>query len=85
MAERDSRPQGLAAAAAASAPVTPDLKIKPPSPLALAQKVDMESKMGDEAKTTWNTKNLGFRLGADLFSAACAGTLVAPLVSIIDR
>ncbi|KAI3556918.1 hypothetical protein CABS01_09857 [Colletotrichum abscissum] len=85
MAERDSRPQGLAAAAAAaSAPVTPDLKINPPSPLALAQKVDMESKMG-EAKSEWNTKNLGFRLGADFFSAACAGTLVAPLVSIIDR
>ncbi|GJC78482.1 putative membrane protein [Colletotrichum liriopes] len=75
MAERDTRPEGLAPVPVAP----PDLKISPPSPLALAQKVDME------AKTTWNTRNLGPRLGADLFSAACAGTLVAPLVSIIDR
>ncbi|KAL7628975.1 hypothetical protein AAE478_000493 [Parahypoxylon ruwenzoriense] len=33
----------------------------------------------------WNTKNLGLRLGADLASAACAASMVAPLISIIDR
>ncbi|OLN97988.1 putative membrane protein [Colletotrichum chlorophyti] len=81
MAERDSRPEGLA-----PAPVAPDLKFKPPNPLALAtsQKVEMEAKMR-ETKTKWNTRNLGLRLGADFFSAACAGVLVAPFVSIIDR
>lgn len=79
MAERDTRPEGLA-----PGPVAPDLKIKPPNPLALAtsQKVEMEAKMRE---SRWNTKNLGLRLGADFFSAACAGTLVAPIVSIIDR
>ncbi|KAF2762929.1 hypothetical protein EJ05DRAFT_433082 [Pseudovirgaria hyperparasitica] len=35
--------------------------------------------------TTWNTKNLGLRLGVDLASAATAGALVAPLITIIDR
>ncbi|KAK2605812.1 hypothetical protein QQS21_003766 [Conoideocrella luteorostrata] len=33
----------------------------------------------------WNTKNLGWRLAADATSAACAGVLVAPVISIIDR
>ncbi|KFA77897.1 hypothetical protein S40288_02554 [Stachybotrys chartarum IBT 40288] len=33
----------------------------------------------------WNTANLGWRLGTDLVSAACAGVLVAPVISIIDR
>ncbi|KAI0116891.1 hypothetical protein F4814DRAFT_414331 [Daldinia grandis] len=33
----------------------------------------------------WNTTNLGLRLGADLTSAACAASMVAPLISIIDR
>ncbi|KAI5922549.1 hypothetical protein F4810DRAFT_256560 [Camillea tinctor] len=32
-----------------------------------------------------NTKNLGLRLGADVTSAACAASMVAPIVSIIDR
>ncbi|TQN74046.1 putative membrane protein [Colletotrichum shisoi] len=80
MAERDTRQEGLAPIPIAP----PNLKIKPPSLLALAQKVDMDTKTADP-KATWNSKNLGLRLGADLFSAACAGTLVAPLVSIIDR
>jgi hypothetical protein len=33
----------------------------------------------------WNTKNLGLRLGSDAVSAASAGALVAPLISVIDR
>ncbi|KAI0200027.1 hypothetical protein F4808DRAFT_174848 [Astrocystis sublimbata] len=33
----------------------------------------------------WNTKNLGARLGADAVSAACAASMIAPLISIIDR
>ncbi|KAI5866691.1 hypothetical protein GGS23DRAFT_283471 [Durotheca rogersii] len=33
----------------------------------------------------WNAKNLRLRLGADLGSAACAASAVAPLISVIDR
>lgn len=35
--------------------------------------------------TSWNTKNLGFRVLADAASAASAASLVAPLIAIIDR
>lgn len=38
-----------------------------------------------ESKSKWNTKNLGLRVAADCVSAAAAATLVAPLISIIDR
>ncbi|KAI5463522.1 hypothetical protein BGZ63DRAFT_413113 [Mariannaea sp. PMI_226] len=34
---------------------------------------------------SWNTKNLGARLGVDAISAACAASMVAPLISMIDR
>ncbi|KAH7319867.1 hypothetical protein B0I35DRAFT_430034 [Stachybotrys elegans] len=37
------------------------------------------------APPRWNTSNLGWRLGTDFVSAACAGVLVAPVISIIDR
>lgn len=37
------------------------------------------------ADVQWNTKNLGLRLGSDFLSALTAGSLVAPLISIIDR
>ncbi|KAI1079111.1 hypothetical protein F5B20DRAFT_179391 [Whalleya microplaca] len=33
----------------------------------------------------WNTKNLGLRLTADFASAACAASMVAPLISMLDR
>jgi hypothetical protein len=60
----------------------PELKLAPPSPLAVAAgtKLDMAPKL-----ETWNTKNVGLRLCADAVSAASAAVLVAPLVSIIDR
>ncbi|KAK5008157.1 hypothetical protein LTR28_004346 [Elasticomyces elasticus] len=34
---------------------------------------------------SWNTKNLGFRLGADVAAAATAGGMVAPVITMIDR
>ncbi|KAM0432863.1 hypothetical protein ACHAPT_004565 [Fusarium lateritium] len=37
------------------------------------------------SSSTWNTKNLGFRVLADAASAASAASLVAPLIAIIDR
>jgi hypothetical protein len=36
-------------------------------------------------KPTWNTKDLGKRLGVDVASAAIAGVLTCPLITIIDR
>ncbi|KAI0103630.1 hypothetical protein GGR51DRAFT_247081 [Nemania sp. FL0031] len=41
--------------------------------------------MAPELSQQWNTKNLGFRLGADAASAACAASMIAPVISIIDR
>ncbi|KAH8900200.1 hypothetical protein GQ53DRAFT_601304, partial [Thozetella sp. PMI_491] len=38
-----------------------------------------------KGESKWNTKNLGWRLGADLMSAASAAVMVAPIISIIDR
>ncbi|ROW14060.1 hypothetical protein VPNG_04180 [Cytospora leucostoma] len=38
-----------------------------------------------EPESKWNTKNLFSRLAADFASAASAASLVAPLISIIDR
>jgi hypothetical protein len=37
------------------------------------------------APTVWNTKNLGLRLASDFVSGACAATLVAPLITVIDK
>ncbi|KAI1429925.1 hypothetical protein F5Y12DRAFT_211533 [Xylaria sp. FL1777] len=45
------------------------------------QAIKMPSKLSQQ----WNTKNLGFRLGADAVSAACAASMIAPVISIIDR
>ncbi|KAJ9669787.1 hypothetical protein H2201_000172 [Coniosporium apollinis] len=39
----------------------------------------------NEASKTWNTRNLGLRLGADFAAAASAGVLVAPIITAIDR
>ncbi|ROT42891.1 hypothetical protein SODALDRAFT_342138 [Sodiomyces alkalinus F11] len=36
-------------------------------------------------KPKWNTKNLGLRLGADVVGAASSASLVAPVISVIDR
>ena len=33
----------------------------------------------------WNTKNLSFRLAVDAASAATAGGLVAPIITVIDK
>lgn len=34
---------------------------------------------------TWDTRDLGLRLGVDVVSAASAGALTCPLITIIDR
>ncbi|CAH0050218.1 unnamed protein product [Clonostachys solani] len=39
----------------------------------------------ESTRRSWNTKNLGARIGSDIVSASCAGALIAPIVAIIDR
>ncbi|KAK0715526.1 hypothetical protein B0H67DRAFT_601056 [Lasiosphaeris hirsuta] len=50
-----------------------------------AKVVTMETTTAGSTKATWNTKNLGLRLGADAVSAASAAVLISPIISIIDR
>lgn len=33
----------------------------------------------------WNTRNLTYRLGVDFVSGAAAATMVAPIITIIDK
>lgn len=54
-------------------------------PLPTSSQVARKEGAVAKAESKWNTKNLIFRMGADLVSAAAAATLVAPLISIIDR
>lgn len=35
--------------------------------------------------TSWNTRKLGLRVGADAVSAGAAGVLVAPIITVIDK
>ncbi|KAK6828537.1 hypothetical protein PG990_010395 [Apiospora arundinis] len=59
--------------------------VRPPIPMPGKSAVDLPAKALKGKKTEWNTKNLGMRLGADLLSAATAASLVAPVISIVDR
>lgn len=33
----------------------------------------------------WNTRHLSQRIGADALAAGCAGVLVAPVITVIDK
>ncbi|KAI0404157.1 hypothetical protein F4802DRAFT_255745 [Xylaria palmicola] len=57
------------------------LNAKPVAAHTKPQAVEMPPKLSQQ----WNTKNLGSRLGADAVSAACAASMIAPVISIIDR
>ncbi|OTB13961.1 hypothetical protein K445DRAFT_368151 [Daldinia sp. EC12] len=59
--------------------------VNPASPIPLPRKDAVEMPSSGLQQQGWNTKNLGLRLGADFTSAACAASMVAPLISIIDR
>lgn len=54
----------------------------PPVPVPTTQQT---VEMSPELSQQWNTKNLGLRLGADMASAASAASMIAPVISIIDR
>lgn len=66
----DSASQSLAPVA-----VMPSIAM-PPSPSTQTQ---------TQTQHRWNTKNLVRRIGADAASAACAGALIAPIITVIDR
>lgn len=53
-------------------------------PLATAKAVEPVQDTTMKAKA-WDTRNLGWRIGADATAAASAGVLVAPIITIIDR
>jgi hypothetical protein len=42
-------------------------------------------KVMEEKSKAWNSRNLGWRVGADATAAASAGVLIAPIITIIDR
>jgi hypothetical protein len=45
----------------------------------------LSNSMAVAKKKPWNTKNLLLRLGVDAAAAACAATLIAPIITTIDR
>lgn len=54
--------------------------------IALPQQPSLERQdVSSKPQSKWNTKNLFYRLGADVVSAGAAASLLAPLISIIDR
>ncbi|KAI9839179.1 MAG: hypothetical protein M1819_003172 [Sarea resinae] len=58
-------------------------------PLPAKRRGELESSSSNisvqEHKRSWNTRNLGLRLGSDVAAAASAGALVAPIITVIDR
>lgn len=60
----------------------PELKMSS-TPQLPAPKPKLDAAVKPQRK--WNTKNLGGRLATDLVSAASAGAMIAPVISIIDR
>lgn len=41
--------------------------------------------VNERPTSTWNTRRLGSRLGVDIASAATAGALTCPVITVIDR
>jgi len=66
---------------AAPVPELKDLHTAPPLAAAAVEKLEMAQKIPEK----WNTKNLGWRLGADFVAAASAASLVAPIIAMVDR
>jgi hypothetical protein len=63
----------------------PGIDAKPPdSPDPVVAGAKTTSQAPSQA-SVWNTKNFGWRLGADLTAAASAAVMVAPVITIIDK
>lgn len=54
-------------------------------PVAHSQKAPVATPTPTKPSSPWNTKDLALRLGVDFASAASAGALTCPLITIIDR
>jgi hypothetical protein len=54
-------------------------------PVAPTTKAPVAVSSSKKPASTWNTKDLALRLGVDVASAASAGALTCPLITIIDR
>lgn len=52
-----------------------------------SSKMTRSPKAGEAVAETkvWNTKNLGLRLGSDFIAGFSAATMVAPIITIIDK
>ncbi|KAK4200414.1 hypothetical protein QBC40DRAFT_71639 [Triangularia verruculosa] len=75
----------VAGAVATSSPPLPLTSVTAAAAIMDAKTTTTSAVPPSEQTRKWNTKNLPFRLGTDLVSAASAAVLVAPIISIIDR
>lgn len=57
--------------------------IKIDNPQTVTRKPELKEPIKDSK--AWNTKNLGYRLGVDFVSGASAATMVAPIITVIDK
>src|SRR5213080_4398904 len=62
----------------------------PPSPhnkpeLKMAEMDKVVLSIDHSKDSSWNTKHIGLRMGADAVSAASAAVLVAPFITMIDK
>lgn len=92
---KPSEPLPLSAASLSLDPSSSHAPISPPKPSIMApslspaqqqkQQQQQQQLPTKNAQKAWNADKLGLRLGSDLLSASCAGALVAPIISMIDR
>ena len=63
----------------------PQPKLPLPLPSSSKSPAMSEKDAPAATKRDWNTSKLGLRIGVDAVSAASAGSLVAPIITMIDR
>lgn len=56
-----------------------------PSPPLPTPSITAKNAIDKEPARSWNTQNLGLRMGVDAMSAGAAGVLVAPIITMIDK
>ncbi|KAG4030633.1 hypothetical protein MFRU_011g00910 [Monilinia fructicola] len=63
---------------------SPKSPMKIDNPKVVTRSSELAEPIAVEARE-WNTKNLTYRLGVDFVSGATAATMVAPIITIIDK
>lgn len=66
------------------APKIPGLKL-PVQEVETDAPIQKVAQAPSEEPHAWNTKNLGLRMVSDFVSGFCAATLVAPIITVIDK